>query len=249
MKKVLLSLSLIATLFGADKLLAENKALKIIKNTPIYSKLKSKIEKKEIKVKGTEKGNFYIITLYNNKGEQSLFVTKDLKYTILGVILNNKTGKVLEPNYPVEPFKGDKNIVKNGVVFSFGTGKKELYVVTDPECPFCQRFEKLAKEAKLSEKYRIHIIFLPLSFHKHSKAMIYYILSADSEQEKVKRFHKTLMGDTSWKSFKPTADEKAKIDKEIEKSKKAATELGVRGTPSFFDKDMKEIKNKRSLFQ
>ena len=244
MKKVLLSLSLFITLWGTDKLLPHEKVIDILKHTSIYNKIKSQ----NINVKGVEKGEFYIITLYNSKGEQDIFISKSLRYTIIGVILDNKLKKPLQPIYPPSKFKGDKEIVKNGVVFSFGTGKKDLYVVTDPECPFCQRFEKLAKRVKLSEKYRIHIIFLPLSFHKHSKAMIYYILSADSDEEKAKRFHETLTGDTKWRSFTPSREEKAKIDKEIEKSHKAVEELKAKGTPSFFDENMNEIE-RRSLLK
>lgn len=249
MKKVALSISLIASLFASDKLLAPQKTKNILEKTPLYSQLKSKLNKGILKVKGVEKKDFYIITVYNKKGEGNFFVTKDLKYTILGNVLNNQTKQPIRPNYPAEAFKGNKQIVKDGVLFSFGKGKEDLYIVTDPECPFCQRFEKLAKKAKMGEKYRIHIIFLPLPFHKHSKAMIDYILSANTDKEKAKRFHETLTGDTKWKNFKPTKAQKAKIDAALKKSKKAVDELGARGTPTFYNKDMNEIKDRGSLFK
>jgi len=248
MKKVLLSLSLVASLFASDKILSQSEALKIIKQTPVYAQLKNKLNK-DIKVKGLEKTDLYVITLYNKRGGQNIFVTKDLKYTILGMVLNNKTNRPVEVNYPVEPFKGNSKIVKDGVVFSMGKGSEDIYIVTDPECPWCRKFEKMAKNSHFADKYKIHIIFLPLSFHKHSKDMIYYILSAKSEQEKAKRFHETLTGDTKWKTFKVTDEQKSKIDKELEKSKKAVEELGAKGTPSFYDKNMKEIVNKGKLFQ
>ena len=249
MKKVVLSLGLALSLFASDKLLAPTKAKNILEKTPLYSQLKSKIDKGILKIKGVEKKDFYIITLYDKRGEGNIFITKDLKYTILGNILDNKTKEPLRADYPAEKFSGNKEIVKEGVLFSFGKGDKDLYVVTDPECPFCQRFEKIAKKAKLGEKYKIHIIFLPLSFHKHSKAMIYYILSADSEAEKAERFHKTLTGDNSWRDFKPTPAQKAKIDAELKKAKKAVEELGAKGTPSFYDENMTEIKNRGQLFK
>ncbi|RUM56932.1 MAG: thiol:disulfide interchange protein [Nautilia sp.] len=248
MKKLLLA-SLITISSFADTFLNQNQALNILKHTPIYSQLKQKIDNKILKVKGIEKKDFYIITLYNNQGSGNIFLTKDLKYTILGNILNNTTKRPLEANYPAEPFKGNKEIVKNGVVFSFGNGKKDLYVVTDPECPFCRRFEQLAQKYNIENKYRIHIIFLPLSFHKHSKDMIYYILSAKTNAEKVKRFKETLSGDNSWSQFKPTKEEKEKIDKIISKSIKAANELKAQGTPSFYDKNFNEIKNRESILR
>jgi len=248
MKKVFLGLSLVASLFASDKVLKQNEVLNVIKDTPVYAQLKQKLNK-DVKAKGVEKKDFYIITFYNKKGSQNIFITKDKKYTILGMVLDNTTKRPLIPNYPAEPFKGNKQIVKDGVLFSFGSGKKDLYIVTDPECPLCQRFEEMAKHTDFAKKFRIHIIFLPLPYHKHSKAMIDYILSAKNEADKVKRFHATLQGDKSWEKFKPTPAQKANVKKELEKSKKAVNELDVKGTPSFYDADMKEIKNRGLLFK
>ena len=246
MKRILLSATLIASLFGADKLLPQKEVISILKKTPLYKQIKAN---KTLKLKGVEKKDFYILTVYSDKGEGNFFVTKDLKYTILGNVLNNQTKTPVVANYPAEPFKGNKQIVKDGVLFSFGKGNKDLYVVTDPECPFCQRFEKMAQKSKMGEKYRIHVIFLPLPFHKHSLAMIEYILSADSEDEKVKRFRKTLKGDDTWKNFKATKAQKEKVKKELEKSMKAVKELKAGGTPTFYDENMKEIKDRGSLLK
>jgi len=249
MKKVVLSLGLVLSLFASDKLLAPTKAKTILEKTPLFSQLKTKLDKGTLKVKGVEKKDFYIITVYDKRGEGNFFVTKDLKYTILGNVIDNQTKTPLKAEYPAKKFSGKKDIVKNGVLFSFGNGDKDLYVVTDPECPFCQKFEKLAKKAKLGEQYKIHIIFLPLPFHKHSKDMIYYILSAKTDAQKAKRFHETLTGDTKWASFTPTKAQKAKIDAELKKAQKAVEELGARGTPSFYDENFTEIKNRGKLFQ
>jgi len=239
---------LVVSLFANDKVLNQTEALKILKATPIYNQVVPKL-KQGLKVKGQDKGDFYLITVYDKRGAGNVFITKNLKYTILGNILNNQTKQIIRPTYPVKPFSGNKQTVKNGVVFTIGHGNKDLYVVTDPQCPFCQRFEKLAEKAHLADKYTIHIIFMPLSFHKHSEAMIYYILSANTNQEKAKRFKEILDGGDAWSKFTPTAKEKENIDKMISKSEKAATELGARGTPSFYDKNMNEIKNRGSIFK
>ena len=248
MRKVLLSLSLVAGLFAADKLLPQKQVEKILKSSPVYSQVKSKLNK-GLKVKGVDKGDFYIITVYGKQGEGNLFISKDLKYTILGNILDNKKKTPLRADYPVEPFKGNKEIVKNGIVFSFGKGKNDLYIVTDPQCPFCQRFEKLAEKSHLGDRYKIHIIFLPLPFHKNAKAMNYYILSGDNDVEKAKRFRETLKGGQQWKAFKPTKEQKVVVDKIVAKSKKAVDELGARGTPTFYDENLTQIKNRGKLFK
>ena len=247
MKKVLLSLSLVAGLFASDKLLPQSKIDTIVEKTPIFAQIKTRF--KDAKIKGVEKKDFYIITIYDKRGEGSFYVTKDLKYTILGQVLNNKTKQPIRADYPVKPFKGDKNVVKNGIVFSFGKGKKDLYIVTDPQCPFCQRFERLAEKSHLGDRYKIHIIFLPLPFHKHSKAMIYYILSGDNDVEKAKRFKETLKGGQQWKAFKPTKEQKVVVDKIVAKSKKAVDELGARGTPTFYDENLTQIKNRGKIFK
>jgi len=247
MKKLAL-VGILAISSFASNLLNQKEALNILKHSPVYAQIAPRL-KSGLKVKGQDKGDFYLITVYNKNSEGNLFITKNLKYTIFGNILNNQTKSMLHPTYPAEPFHGNKEIVKNGVVFTIGHGKKELYVVTDPQCPFCRRFERLAEQAHLTDKYTIHIIFLPLSFHKHSKAMIYYILSAKNNEEKAKRFKETLDGGNEWQKFTPTKIQKAKIDKIIAKSEKAANELKAKGTPSFYDKNLKEIKNRRSIFQ
>ena len=244
MKKLLLAGLAAISLMASDKLLPQDKVMHIIKSTPIYKQLAPRLNK-GVKVKGTQKNGFYIITIYDKRGEGSFFVTKDLKYTILGNIIDNKTARPIRPDYPSEKFHGDKHIVKNGVLFTVGNGPEDIYIVTDPECPFCRRFEKYAKQYKLGEKYTMHIIFLPLPFHKHSKAMIYYILSGKTNAEKAKRFRETLSGSNAYKNFHPTKAQKEKIDKQINKSLKAVEELGARGTPTIYDKNMNEMdKNK-----
>jgi thiol:disulfide interchange protein DsbC len=247
MKKIV-AVSLAAlSLFASDKLIPQNKLKNILNHSIIAPQLNTRF--KDAEFQGVEKGDFYIIHLKAKQGEASFFVTKDLKYTILGQVLDNKAKRPLVADFPAKPFKGNKEVVKDGVVFSFGKGSKDLYVVTDPECPFCRKFEKIAKESHLADKYKIHIIFLPLPFHKHAKDMIYYILSADTDQERAKRFRETLTGSDNWKTFKPSALQKAKIDKELKKSLKAVDELGARGTPTFYDENMKEIKNRSELFK
>jgi len=241
MKKILLSVGIIASLFGADKILKKEEAVNLLKLTPIYYRVKSQLDK-EVKIKGVEQKDFYILTLQTPQGSGNIFVTKDKKYTILGNVFDNKKHNVLTPHYKV-----NKDIVKKGVLFSFGEGKKDLYIVTDPECPFCREFEKKAKNNPIMKEYKVHLIFLPLSFHKHAKDMIYYILSSENEQEKIDRFHKTLSGDNSWKKFTPTKEQKENIDKKLKLSIKAAMELGAQGTPSFYDGEFNEIDREKLL--
>jgi len=247
MKKLIMSASLVLSLFAYDTPLPKQEADKILQNSVLGPQIKTKFKHSKIFV--VKKENFYIVTIRDKRGEGTFCLTPDLKYTILGQVINNKSGRPLTINLPLEKFSGDKKVVEEGIVFSFGKGDKDLYIVTDPECPFCRRFERIAEKSHLADKYRIHIIFLPLSFHKHSKDMIYYILSADTDQEKAKRFRETLTGSNKWETFKPSDLQKAKIDKELKKSLKAVNELGARGTPTFYDENLTEIKNRGQIFK
>jgi thiol:disulfide interchange protein DsbC len=165
----------------------------------------------------------------------NIYITADKKYTIIGRILDNKTGAILKGNFPV-----NKQTVKEGISFTFGKGKKDLYVVTDPECPFCRMMEQKTKDT-LAKNYRVHVILYPLPFHKNAKNMSCYILAGKTDAEKAKRFKETLSGGNEWKKYKPSKAEIQKCMQELEKSKKATNELQAKGTPSVYDENFNPI--------
>jgi len=168
---------------------------------------------------------------------------------IINAFLDKKTGAVYFGNgYDKEgnlmAFPKEAKIIKEGVSFSYGTGSKEIYLVTDPECPYCIKFEKAA-EGKL-EDYTVHVIFYPLPFHKKAPAMIEWIMQGKSDAEKKERLsqialkksteYQALIKDTK-KPFKYTPETQAVVDKAI----KAVQELGTRGTPTTYDAKFNKI--------
>ena len=236
MKKFLLSIGLVAGLFASDKLISQTELNNVLKATPIYGKLKADEKRGMIeKIRGVKKDGFYIIQIIAKRGQGVIYVTADKKYTILGRVIDNKSGQIVRANFPV-----NKDIVKNGISFTFGHGKKEIYVVTDPECPFCRRMEAQTKD-KLAKDYTVHVILFPLPFHRYARAMSYYILAGKTDAEKAKRFKAVLGGSDEWKNYKPTPQERAKFLKELQKSKKAVEELGARGTPTVYDQNFNQI--------
>lgn len=126
-------------------------------------------------------------------------------------------------------FPANLDAVKAAVALSYGTGKKDLYVVTDPECPFCKKFHTQT-EGKLAD-YRVHVIFMPLGFHKEAKPMTNYILAGKDNAEKYDRYADVVTGGTKYKSLKI---EGTLLSDYMKKSKAATTELQARGTPSTF---------------
>lgn len=127
--------------------------------------------------------------------------------------------------------------VEKAVAFKYGNGEKQLYVVTDPECPYCVKFAQDSK-GKLND-YTVNVILYPLAFHKKAKPMTAYIMDGKDNAEKEKRYSEIMLGgDTSY--------EKAKVEDKVltdylAKSNAAVAELGVRGTPTVFIKDGKQL--------
>ena len=94
---------------------------------------------------------------------------------LVAAFLDKKTSEIyIGSGYDKEgraiTFPKDAQTIKEGVAFSYGTGSKEIYIITDPECPYCVRLEK-AIHGKLSD-YTVHVILFPLSFHKKAPAMV-----------------------------------------------------------------------------
>jgi len=137
-------------------------------------------------------------------------------------------------------FAKDAKVIKDGISFSYGSGKKELYLLTDPECPYCVKFEQYAK-GKL-DGYRVHVILYPLPFHKKAPAMVEWILQGKDDAQKRERFEAVTVG----KSQEYTAlikDEKKPfvyspaVKEQVEKSKNAFVEFEARGTPATYNGD------------
>ena len=185
-------------------------------------------------------------------------VDKNTKVVFVGTAYT-KDGKKL--TMPI-----DKSIVDKAIAFTYGTGEKgELYLFTDPECPFCQKLER-EKGSEL-EKYKVHVVLFPLSFHKHAKPMVDWILKGKTDKERYDRFKKVQSGDKTWakdlginlnkynedykeflselnnnKAGKFFKKEDLKSFKDyLEKSNAAFYEVGARGTPTIKDKDFKDI--------
>ncbi len=124
---------------------------------------------------------------------------------LLTAILDKKTNELyIGSAYDKEGnaiiFPKDAKAIKEGVAFSYGKGSKEIYIVTDPECPYCTRFEKAAA-GKLDD-YRVHVILFPLSFHKKAPAMVEWIMQGKDDAEKKERFEELMLkGSTQYQAL------------------------------------------------
>ena len=174
---------------------------------------------------------------------------------ILNAILDKQTGELYlgsayDKNGKPILFPKDVKAIKEGVSFSYGTGSKEIYIVTDPECPYCSRFEKAAK-GKLDE-YTVHVILMPLSFHKKAPAMIEWIMQGKDDMEKKERFEELMLkGSTAYQALikdakKPFVYSEA-VGQAMKKVNKATMELNVRGTPAIYDANFNPVEQGQLL--
>jgi thiol:disulfide interchange protein DsbC len=224
MKKLVLITGLVGSLFASSNI-PTAEVTKILSNNKVLAPYAPYVKD------GYDNGNYYIFKL-PLRGNPTAYVSKTGE-TFIGYGFD-KEGKILK--MPI-----DANVVKQGVAFSFGDeGKKDLYVVTDPECPYCAKFEKMSK-GKLKD-YRVHVILMPLSFHKNAKAMSYYILNGKDDAQKLKRFAETVTKqNTNYKNFTPSKEQLSIYSKYLMNSQNAAKELGATGTPMVFDAEFNQV--------
>ena len=194
------------------------------------------IKVKNIKVSEFEDlGTIYILkgTMPTKRGLRtiSFSVSSDLKYSFFGRTVNNKTSdRVYIKKSPIA-YKKDAS-------FTYGSGKDEYYIFTDPECPFCKRFEERLLSLDLKKSVKIYYYLYPLAFHKKALPMSRYISSQKNNKQKLEVMEKIIVEDSpiyQTKSF--TQKELTILDKKINLIKNIAIDLGVIGTPTILKPD------------
>ncbi|WP_024955714.1 thioredoxin fold domain-containing protein [Sulfurospirillum arcachonense] len=191
-------------------------------------------------IKGTITGNALIgkkLDLYLVKGTDAagrpFQVVTDINgnYLILGSkVMDIKKKKVITVPLDVSWLKGKE-------AFTYGTGKKHFYVFTDPECPFCTKFE--AKWPTLKNDVTFHVFLFNLDFHKNANAMSRWILSSKNQEEREKRMDEVSKGNVEYKNAKYSPEELKRLNKIIADQKAIGQKVGITGTPTVMTLDGK----------
>ncbi len=224
LKTVALTTMLSASLFASSEL-TKNEVSEIEK-MPILTG--SGIEV----LKAYKDGDFILLRANIQGNMQELVLTADKKHLIAGKVYNTTTGEELAiPN--------DVSILKGNEALTYGTGKDVYYLFTDPECPYCKKFESYFPQ--IEKDVQIKVFFFPLSFHKNAVALTHYILSNKTNDGKVKAMLNADVNNEDFKNKKFTDAQKSKFDKMIADNMKLGDELGVRGTPALFDINGKSL--------
>ncbi len=209
-----------------------------------YSKI---LQQPDLKIKsGVDKGSIYFLKMkvLSQRGSKALdaFVDKQTGFVYFGNAYNKEGQQLMFPK--------EASIINEGISFSYGTGEKEIYLVTDPECGYCKRFEKQS-EGKLKE-YTVHVIFYPLSMHKKAPAMIEWIMQGKSDAQKKERLGQIAIHNST--EYQSLIEDKKRpfryspsTQESISRSLKAVRELSARGTPSTYDEKFNKIPWKNLL--
>jgi len=123
---------------------------------------------------------------------------------------------------------------KNVVVEGNPYGSKVLYVITDPECPYCRMFnDELKKLIKMDRKIKIIEILLPLPYHRYAKGVALAVLCQTDREKARKLLNKAFENQKNYKVLKEISKHSCDNGEEILRSHiNFIKKLNVRATPS-----------------
>jgi len=55
------------------------------------------------------------------------------------------------------------------IATTYGKGEKEVFFVSDPDCPFCQGIKAKVKQLADERGYKVHLVWFPLQIHPQAK--------------------------------------------------------------------------------
>ena len=175
------------------------------------------------------------------RGRNTLvYVDSKGDFLIAGNLFDAKTGKNLTKEVIAELNKLTKDELKRldkMVASTLGDKGPAVYLVTDPQCPYCKKaetiLEPMAKDGKLTVKY----LLFPLRFHKGAKEECISIICDNKGLEGFKNRYRS-----------DNQCEKGK--KQVEETMKFLMSKGIGGTPTYIFPDGRYhsgVMNKKAL--
>ncbi len=110
------------------------------------------------------------------------------------------------------------------VAFTAGSGKKSVYLITDPQCPYCKKAEKILDEMIEKGEITVKYLMFPLPFHKGAKEECIAIICDDKGLEGFR---------SGYKSENQCEAGKKKVEETIN----FLREKGISGTPTYVFED------------
>ena len=151
-----------------------------------------------------------------------VYVDSGGRFAFLGQLVDLKQGenltrKRLQELSRLSPAKLKE--LEKLVAFTAGKGGKSVYLITDPDCPFCKRLEKTLYELINEGKLTVKVILMPLEkLHPKAKEKCVAIICDG------KGFPELMAGYTSTNQCEEGR-------RKVEEARKYLASLGIRGTP------------------
>jgi thiol:disulfide interchange protein DsbC len=116
----------------------------------------------------------------------TVFLTKDKKVVLVGDAMDASTGESIKRPVDMKAIRANADIV-------YGNGSKEYIVFTDPECPYCVKFEKMWPT--MQKNVKLYVFFMPLSNHRNAVQMSYHVMKQKDQETKAKAILDMANGD------------------------------------------------------
>ena len=222
---------IIGSLLFTSALNAANK--EVSKNEIAQMEQLELLKRAQIKItKAYDIGSLYILNINVQGNADEIYLTKDKKLILSGDVIDVSNGmKISAP--------ADLTGVRGKEAFTYGKGTEEYFLFTDPECPYCKKFEEYLPQ--IEDKVKIRVFYFPLESHENAKDLSLYILSQKTASQKVEAMFSGTDNLEKAKNAKYTQAELTKLEKTLEEQIQIGMKLNVQGTPTILDKDVKGV--------
>lgn len=191
------------------------------------------LKRAQIKItKAYDIGSLYILNINVQGNPDEIYLTKDKKLILSGDVIDVTNG--MKVSAPV-----DLTGVIGKEALTFGKGPDEYVLFTDPECPYCKKFESYLPQ--IEDKVKIRIFYFPLESHANAKDLSLYIMSQKTSAKKIEAMFSASDNVEAAKNAKYSQSDLAKLEKNLEDQIQIGMKLNVQGTPTLFDKEGKGV--------
>ena len=167
-------------------------------------------------------GELFEVVVRGTDGIQIYYVDARATVIIAGQAIDAKSGRNLteERLQKLSAIKWESLPFDAAITTTRGTGRRKIAVFSDPNCPYCKRFER--DLAKLDD-ITVHIFIYPVI----SPASVAQTKSAWCSKDRVKAWNDLMLRD-----IQPAA--KPDCDTPVEKLVALGRKLGANSTPTWF---------------
>ncbi|RUM87686.1 MAG: hypothetical protein DSZ24_05605 [Thermodesulfatator sp.] len=165
------------------------------------------------------------VVVQQNRRKGVTYVDSSGRFLILGRIIDissrrDLTGALIEKLNRIKLSPEKMKELRKYVAFSAGQGP-EMFLIVDPECPFCKRAENMLLPLVKENKVRVNVVLFPLErIHPHSRQKAVGLICE-------KKGFEDLVAGYSGNATCPEGEKK------INETEKFVSSLGIRGTPTY----------------